>query len=695
MNIESLARLIESADPSVFRTIANTFLSFIGLVSADYCDGPYDGGKDFAVIDNKVQNLKVAVQISVEKDWQKKIIGDSKKVAGNFGTNIMYFISSRRIPEASFQDIKEEILQDYGLSVTRYDNQAIASRFIKKGKVRELFTILGYNLDEVSRGLNKYLGPKNEAISAFLLFGKETKKFRAEMFDAVVKSLLHKRTDSYDRDKLVNEVISEFSLATYQKSLINASVDRLIQKQEIIFEKGKIILSDDEKSLFEGISQSSEYEASELCSEIEKYLASLNIKIEKDLKDTIILNYLELSINIVGKLFDVNNQYEYMEREHYFLIKEVLETKIGKIETEKILNGLTEVVANSNFAKHVAAGKLFNCLLNSSSNQLINAFGGACSINVYFDASVVMPLICGVLFEPASNRFGHSGKLLYNLLKIHEFEAFIPTDYLEEVAAHLISACQDYRHILDSGEDLSYSSNAFVSHFSSYVRTPSGDGTTFSEYVRNFGIRVNDVSKSMSDSAFYSLRDRVMVEVSRLASRYGLKVEEIKVSFFDKIAEKINENLHANNIHKPNVLVEHDARVIKYLEGQSISSEYVKVLCTWDKLHFDINPDGENGYYVLSPIGLIDLLSLAKHQSDDIPLSHLKHYSMIQNEKKLELSSQIWDAIAKLDNEKLSDIKLISMAKSFKENFLAENSGLDEIPDEKIEKEWLAWKKQM
>ena len=47
MNIDGLAKLIESSDVSQFRTISLCFLDLIGFTSVHLTDGPYDGGKDF------------------------------------------------------------------------------------------------------------------------------------------------------------------------------------------------------------------------------------------------------------------------------------------------------------------------------------------------------------------------------------------------------------------------------------------------------------------------------------------------------------------------------------------------------------------------------------------------------------------------------------------------------------------------
>jgi hypothetical protein len=78
MNIDSITRLIEASDVADFRTLSAQFLPMIGLEKADFCDGSYDGGKDFTIIET-VKGIKIGIQLSVEKNWRKKIKSDAIK----------------------------------------------------------------------------------------------------------------------------------------------------------------------------------------------------------------------------------------------------------------------------------------------------------------------------------------------------------------------------------------------------------------------------------------------------------------------------------------------------------------------------------------------------------------------------------------------------------------------------------------
>lgn len=80
------------------------------------------------------------------------------------------------------------------------------------------------------------------------------------------------------------------------------------------------------------------------------------------------------------------------------------------------------------------------------------------------DASVAMPLLAGLLYEPVQQRYSLAARHMYDQLASHGVEVMIPSDYVEEMAAHLLDAWS-YRDLVEDEPDLRASKNAFVSHF--------------------------------------------------------------------------------------------------------------------------------------------------------------------------------------------------------------------------------------
>ncbi len=75
MNIDSLSRLVGSADVATQRQIAVHLLPLLGFDDSTFSDGPYDGGLDFFVRTQRINGLKVGFQLSVESKWKKNHCG--------------------------------------------------------------------------------------------------------------------------------------------------------------------------------------------------------------------------------------------------------------------------------------------------------------------------------------------------------------------------------------------------------------------------------------------------------------------------------------------------------------------------------------------------------------------------------------------------------------------------------------------
>lgn len=330
--------------------------------------------------------------------------------------------------------------------------------------------------------------------------------------------------------------------------------------------------------------------------------------------------------------------------------------------------------------------------MNTNSNQLIGALGGSEGLIVYIDSSVFIPMLCGLLFEPLSDRSGISGSLLFNLVREHKFTAVIADVYAEEVAAHLIEACRDYKDIILSGEDLSFSGNAFVSHYSGYVRSGEGRDIAFEEYALVFGLRLSSITHDMSDQQFYSIRDRVKMEIISLSGRYGFEVVDIPKLRIEREVDLVESALRDMHLTRPSVLIRHDAGVINYLSSVGSATMSAQVLCTWDNVHRFIAPGEDFGYHVLSPVAVIDMFSIARSETINIPLANLVDFAKIQTNSAVELSSRIWDQIVSIEKGQLSDGRLILSARRFKDEFIAKASSVNDLDMEQVSKAWLAWK---
>lgn len=686
MNIDSVARLIEASSFTEFRTIAYRFLQMIGLVSAQYCDGPYDGGMDFSLPERE-GGLRPGVQISVEDNWQSKLWKDVRKQKKNFKANLVYFVSSRRIPEHSFEDVKSEIFASEGVSVIRYDNQSIATKFLKENSLDQLFNILGISVaTDITSSLKKYRGAASEAVAAMMVFGEQARDLRKSMFGELIKAVLHRSETQLSREALADDVIQNNGLSSSQKQLIQGHVDRLLQTRELVLQGGIVTLPASELERFDSLERLSDYQIGKLYESVHAYLMSEHVDVKKGPQELLIGNLLELATCLVTHQFSQDDK----GGEEYEIYSQVLErvtSHVGKEKARAIFTGLAEVVAKSDFAKDIVAAKLYAMMLNSNSDQIAMALGGT-GISVLIDASVAIPMLCGLVYESTLDRPGHSARLLYELIREHEFTAIVPRVYVEEFAAHLIEACRQYGAVLDAGISIPSSNNAFVSHFSSYA---DDNGLTFDEYAAVFGVRAKLLRGEVSDAQFYHARDRAVVEITALLARYGIGVVETK-GWTKVVFDGISSAVEKVGYQRPEVLIKHDASVVTYLSGNEIPSDQAKILCTWDRILYDQNPDGGFGYVVMNPVATIDLFAIAKGRRTDYPLSTLMDFARLQTEESRALADAIWDQIASVEAEALSDAKLFSIARQFKEKYVTNGAMVAPLDEKNIAQAWLAWK---
>lgn len=585
MNVDSIARLIESADVSAFRTLMVDFLPLVGLGDSVFSDGPYDGGADFVLKEQRVTGVKIGIQISVEKDWQSKVASDAAKTRARHGTNALYFLSSRRIPEGSWAKARAEILESTGVVVTKLDSQAIATEFIRAGKVEALLGQFGI----LPSGATKdgYLKPETEAVAAILIFGSDAREFRQGVFDSIVKSFLSREPEGIDRAALIEKVMTGLSFALPQGVLISSIIDRLMQSREVISSGGLLRLSESEKKKFEGLRAAARFELDALRENIDAYLSSRECGLVPQDRELVLANLLALAIQLVSEDVTGHTADEDRLREHRIIL-DLISSRIGQAAAEAVFIQISSIISQSQFAKRIAAAALYKKILAADSRLLISALGGSRGVSVYLDTSVFIPMMCSVLFDKGSDRFAKAGANLFSLLEQHEFSALVPDVYLEEVASHLVSACRDYRHLLSAGLEITRSNNAFVSHFSSLSNSRKNAGISFDDYVSVFGVRLSSLPAVVPDEMFYSLRDRVAAEFRRLMSRYKFNLVDTSTARTKGVRSRVLGIPGADR--RPEILIRHDIAAVAHIEEQVVRGDDVKVLCTWDHMHIEINP---------------------------------------------------------------------------------------------------------
>lgn len=146
MRPDSLARLIEAAEPDQLRQLARLVLRLTGYAQSRITDGAYDGGIDLRILAVDGRELPEGVAVSVEQKWQPKLRGAAAKAKAKLGLTGLRFISSRRIPEGSFRRVQREVHDQLGVYVDRIDQQDIADIVLDGNALSEVLGIFGIEL---------------------------------------------------------------------------------------------------------------------------------------------------------------------------------------------------------------------------------------------------------------------------------------------------------------------------------------------------------------------------------------------------------------------------------------------------------------------------------------------------------------------------------------------------------------------
>jgi hypothetical protein len=691
MNIDYLANLVQSSDVSTFRTLATLFLRSVGYPRGFYSDGPYDGGVDFFVHHDKAAGVQTAFQLSIESKWRIKLESDLKKAKSNYPEiKAFVFISSRRIPVHSIRKLNTTLIQKYGIAATHYDNQAIATEFIDKNLVGKLYEALG--IAPPPTPPKALTTPKVEAASALLLFGTEADDFRSEMTENLVLAELRK-AETASESKLSSNVMAAHSLAEAQRTDVLRAIRHAVQSGRIVAKDGSLQLSQATKDKQDGLRSLASGEFAALKKTVETFLKGLKSAGGHIPVDEILEDFLALAMGLWRRFAPHPSSQQASDVDETFhRISSVLNSHLGAAESRRVLSGLADLVAQSDFAKRLAAAELYYSLVRTSSTQLVAALGGQKGLLVLFDTPVIIPLLCGLLFDKVEDHAAYSARLLIDLLGQHKFTALAPNKYIEEAAAHLIDCCRNYQSLLVAGEDLSFSSNAFASHYSQIRKLKGTNALTFDDYISTFGSPPGSRYKDLSDAFFYPTIEKISARIASLLARYSIEYLDLDDRRFDGINRRISEVLSTSNISRAPVLVAHDARVVGYLEGPSVESGFAKILCTWDSVQLRLNPAWDS-YCVMNPASVTDILTLLRSDTYRKPMAQLVDFVWMQTESAVKLSSQVWDEIVAIEKGNLADGALLAKARAFRASYINNHKDDTDFDAGAVSSLWLKWKR--
>jgi hypothetical protein len=355
-------------------------------------------------------------------------------------------------------------------------------------------------------------------------------------------------------------------------------------------------------------------------------------------------------------------------------------------QRSKVVEELIRAASQSSVGKALVAAEMFNFVSGLDASKLGIALGAQSGLpGVVLDASVAIPMLLSLLYEPAKNRFFLASAHAYRQAKAHRVELSLPKDYLEEAATHLIAAARDYAPVVDLDDQLAGSTNAYVSHYVDLRRRGKVDN--FNTYLVGLGARPHIIRLD-----FRAARQVLMNTLGTAFRRYGIQpiFEERPNEAVRAAAERelayVTQELQRE---RAQITARHDAKVIAHLQGSARDPKRTGLLCTWDRLLIIIQRRLQASWDALNPSILGDLLSLASAESRGVTLISPITLAMALHEAEVDRGAAIWDWLIAHEKSKFHDARYRQSAMKFKEEYM---QSADDTRPSRLARAWEEWK---
>lgn len=597
MYLPVIRKAIISLEEKSFYQVAILYLEGLGYTGLSVVDGPGDGGRD--VISDRND---IIIQLSVRRDWEIKINAEAASAKGK-GLNHIVYVTNRVISRADEQEFLTEKYKLAGeVDVGIHDLNRIATSLCRPGMVNRAHELLHLSIPKEITAT-----PKEVALSSILLFSNEAKELREEIVDANVKAIILK-SEPVSQEALEREASETLPWAGAQR-LVAASISRLRGTNQIVGKRSGIRLSD---------AQSGKMKAAE-----SNLLAARAIDIQM-LKDEFHLDYA-----IAEKLLDLS--IEILLRESDFTIAGVREEELrhflAKNNLTRYKSRVYEHLARCETVKLKQYGGTLDAIFKSNTFDIYRALGRRADLSVLLDASVAMPILCGLSFGHARSRYGTAASALAKACKAHGIKIVVPFSYLNEMAFHGRKALDFfpvYSQLPDVARSaLMASGNAYLSHYTHIAENEESQGhkLSLSTFLSYFGIK--------SGASQQSIENRI----ESLLNDFGISV--VQESGYDI---EIFKQISYKKRNDPKILIEHDARVCTYIK-KSDSIGYI--MATWDKIIID-TVENLSRIYADNPARVIDFLSISNGINTDDDTNYELLTSLIYiDEMKSEALSKV------------------------------------------------------
>lgn len=139
---------------------------------------------------------------------------------------------------------------------------------------------------------------------------------------------------------------------------------------------------------------------------------------------------------------------------------------------------------------------------------------------------------------------------------------------------------------------------------------------------------------------------------------------------------------------RPDILFKHDSHVLASMKMRGGRENKAQLFVTWDRC-MQLACQGIHELVLgLDPLNAAELFELAADMGEHGPdIEFIMHLGDVE----VSLASRVWDVIIEVEQDDLSDARLLARAKEFRDDFLARQQS-DAVRTRQIVDAWRQWK---
>lgn len=664
MDAEDIQKRLVSLGQRNFKRVVALVLRRVFNYDAINIDGSGDGGSDWIVYVQDGMRLRLAIQDTVQANWEKKALEDAKKAHAELGANRYLFFTNRTHQQTTTTKLEVDVTSATGMGCSIFEARRISELLYQRDLTGEFLEALG----EV--GVIKRPSMPEMCLVAYSNLSADRKNHRDEVFCDSIRLACFEASQPCQKNTIINAALSFLGTSDNQRPLIEKQFERLAAKGELL--KSPEGLFDLSSEIRKSLSESEklyflDWAALETAqNQLLKEAGALLPWSPEDAQTATIY---------VSRMF-IQEQLELLRRARIDSVITNWTSRLGHPEQQlrdmlvehgvplrkvpKTIQEMTDLAKGRDVIAKLTRTVTFIAL--EGRDPALNAAALGCrswdEVHVAVDSSVAIPFLCEEMNELAkSYHFAVSGSAVRELQELKS-KCCITSGHLEECAAHLIHAYRYQPASEDGGlaNALRLSENAFIAYFGTLKSEGLLQEESLQQFLSAFSSRAASANRASEDVR--QAARAVMPEIQELLTHYGVlpcrPERRVSPDRFGALQKAFDlACLDAGRSRHP-ILREHDVYALAHLAGSTENEDESWVMLTWDKTFTHVAQNEITKAFVLSPAAAVDFAQPFRKLTDT-QLCSLAHRLAKIASPADELAAHMLDRVTRLNPDKLND----------------------------------------